>query len=163
MNPLRNQETDMKNKPQPVHQIRLGAVKAAIWENQNAGKTWHNVTFSRSYQDGEQWKSTDSFGRDDLPVLMKVADQAHTWLFTRHQPDQEPRLDGSRSAGWFSELTGTFFYSPTNNAAGTRPGRALGHRPREKCLGSLVPDFFAARSASAPVTPSPIVRLVKAA
>ena len=77
----------MKNKPQPVHEIRLGAVRAAIWENQSdAGKTWHNVTFSRLYKDGEDWKSTDSFGRDDLPLLMKVADQAHTWFYNRPQP-----------------------------------------------------------------------------
>jgi hypothetical protein len=33
------------------------------------------------------WKTTDSFGRDDLPVLAKVADQAHTWIF---QKQQEP-------------------------------------------------------------------------
>ena len=81
----------MKNKPQPIHEIRLGAVKAAIWENQHAGKTWLNVTFSRLYKDGDDWKSTDSFGRDDLPLLMKVADQVHTWSFTHKQPDKEAK------------------------------------------------------------------------
>ena len=33
-----------------------------------------NVTFSRLYKEGDQWKSTQSFGRNDLLVLAKVAD-----------------------------------------------------------------------------------------
>ena len=30
-------------------------------------------------QSEDEWKQTQSFGRDDLLVLAKVADQAHTW------------------------------------------------------------------------------------
>ena len=40
----------------------------------------HNVTFERSYKDGEEWKTTTSFGRDDLLTLAKVADLAHSWI-----------------------------------------------------------------------------------
>jgi hypothetical protein len=35
----------------------------------------------RIYKDGNDWKTTDSFGRDDLPLVAKVADLAHTWIF----------------------------------------------------------------------------------
>ena len=66
---------------QPAHEVRLGSVKAAIWKNQGENGTRFNVTVARIYKDGEQWKSTDSFGRDDLLVLAKVLDQAHTWIF----------------------------------------------------------------------------------
>ena len=41
----------------------------------------YNVTFSRLYKEGDEWKSTQSFGRNDLLVLAKVADLAHTRLF----------------------------------------------------------------------------------
>ncbi|SFJ58663.1 hypothetical protein [Planctomicrobium piriforme] len=68
-------------KQQPVHEIRFGAVKAAIWQNETAVGTRHNVTVSRIYKDGEDWKQTDSFGRDDLQLLAKVVDLAHTWIF----------------------------------------------------------------------------------
>lgn len=68
-------------KAQPAHEIRLGAIKAAIWENETANGTRHNVTVSRLYKDGEEWKHTESFGRDDLLQLAKVIDQAHTWIF----------------------------------------------------------------------------------
>lgn len=70
-------------KQQPVHEIRFGAVKAAIWENQTTAGVRHNVTVSRLYKDGDEWKRTESFGRDDLPLLAKVVDQAHTWIFSQ--------------------------------------------------------------------------------
>lgn len=67
----------------PVHEIRMGRVKAAIWENEiQGGGIRHNVTVQRIYKDDQQiWQTTDSFGRDDLPLLAKVVDQAHTWIY----------------------------------------------------------------------------------
>ena len=40
----------------PVHEIRMGKVKACVWENQNDGKTYHNVTVVRLYKDDDDWK-----------------------------------------------------------------------------------------------------------
>jgi hypothetical protein len=75
---------EIRNKP--VSEIRLGAIKAAIWDNTSAdGITRYNVTFTRGYKDGEEWKNTDSFGRDDLLVLAKIADHAHTWIHAQYQ------------------------------------------------------------------------------
>ena len=66
----------------PVHEIRLGRVKATIWANKSEGSgVWHNVVISRLYKDGEEWKSSESFNRDDLPLVAKVADLAHTWIY----------------------------------------------------------------------------------
>lgn len=70
-----------KTKQQPAHEIRMGSLKATIWENQTTSGTRHNVTVSRLYKDGEEWKQTESFGRDDLPLLAKVIDRAHSWIF----------------------------------------------------------------------------------
>ena len=71
-------ENTMKNKP--THEVRLGLIKAAVWKNETETGTRYNVTFSRLYREGDQWRSTDSFGRDDLLLLAKVADQAHSWI-----------------------------------------------------------------------------------
>ena len=78
----------------PVAEVRVGAVKAAIWPNQTeSGAVRYNVTFSRIYKDADgNWKSTSSFGRDDLLVVAKVADQAHTKIFevaNGHGGDQD--------------------------------------------------------------------------
>lgn len=69
------------NKSKPVHEVRLGAIKAAIWENLVGETTRYNVTVTRIYKDGDEWKNSDSFGRDDLLVLSKVLDFAHTWIY----------------------------------------------------------------------------------
>jgi hypothetical protein len=63
----------------------MGRIRAAIWENETQNGSRHNVTFSRLYKDGDQWKDSQSFGRDDLPLLTKVADVAHTWIFEQNQ------------------------------------------------------------------------------
>ncbi|MCA9160423.1 MAG: hypothetical protein KDA72_18960 [Planctomycetales bacterium] len=64
-----------------MHEVRMGRIKAAIWENETQNGSRHNVTVSRLYRDGEQWKDSSSFGRDDLPLVAKVVDQAHSWIF----------------------------------------------------------------------------------
>ncbi|RIK77029.1 MAG: hypothetical protein DCC68_18245 [Planctomycetota bacterium] len=65
----------------PVHEVRLGRIKAAIWENETQNGTRHNVKVTRLYKDGAEWKDSDSFGRDDLLVVAKVLDLAHSWIF----------------------------------------------------------------------------------
>lgn len=68
-----------ENKGKPIEIIRIGSIQATIWSNQGAGVTWFNVTFQRVYHDREKgWRYVSSFGRDDLLVLKKVADEAHT-------------------------------------------------------------------------------------
>ncbi len=70
-----------RTKARPVHEVRMGRIRAAIWENETQNGTRHNVTLSRIYKDGDDWKDSSSFGRDDLPLVAKVADLAHSWIF----------------------------------------------------------------------------------
>ena len=72
----------MANSKKPVHEVRMGRVRAAVWENETKNGSMHNVTLSRLYKDdNDKWADSTSFGRDDLPLLAKVADQAHSWIF----------------------------------------------------------------------------------
>ena len=64
----------------PVHEIRLGLIKASIWRNQTKSGERHNVTVVRLYKNGETWKESGHFGRDDLRLVAKVIDLAHTWI-----------------------------------------------------------------------------------
>jgi hypothetical protein len=71
-----------KTKQGPVHELRLGRIRAAIWENETQNGTLHNVTVTRLYKnDNDEWQDSSSFGRDDLPLVGKVLDRAHTWIF----------------------------------------------------------------------------------
>ncbi len=75
----------------PASEIRIGSIKATIWRNQTEAGTRHNVTFERLYKDGDKWKTTQSFGRDDLLLLAKVADAAHSRIVELQQ--QAPQSD----------------------------------------------------------------------
>ena len=76
----------------PVHEIRLGKVKAAIWKNETDSGTRYSVTISRLYKpEGGEWESTNSFGRDELPLVSKVADMVHTWIYQQSERRDEPQ------------------------------------------------------------------------
>ena len=94
--PTSNPNDATRSVKRPNQTIRYGAVRAAIWrnviDNGNASRAVYNVTFSRSYRDGDTWKETGSFGRDDLLLLAKLADEAHTWIC-----QQRSKEDGQSS------------------------------------------------------------------
>ena len=92
---MSKQTTEPKHA-RPVHEVRIGLIKAAVWANTVEETVRHNVTFERSYKDGEEWKTTTSFGRDDLLTLSKIADLAHSWII---QPAEKngAKTDLSRS------------------------------------------------------------------
>jgi hypothetical protein len=74
--------TDPKPKPKPAYQVRLGCVRAAIWQNSTDKGTWHKVTFSRLFMDkSNKWQDTESFAREDLLLLAEVARQAACILY----------------------------------------------------------------------------------
>jgi hypothetical protein len=81
------QEQKRAEKPanRPVHTVRYGTIQAAIWRNMvgngNASRPMYSVKFSRSYKEGEHWKDSTSFGLDDLLLLAKAANDAHTFIF----------------------------------------------------------------------------------
>ena len=80
----------MPTPNKPIHHIRFGAVQAAIWKNQDPDKPpRYNVTVERIYRDAdEKWQSTQSFGRDELLVLAKIADLAHTKIHALQAADR---------------------------------------------------------------------------
>ena len=97
-NNQRTQQQPRSNdaKQKPVHEIRLGRIKAAIWANETDNGTRHNVTITRLYKDGDEWKTSTSFGREELPLVAKIADLAHTWIY---QQGQESNGDSQHSNG----------------------------------------------------------------
>lgn len=91
-------KTATANKP--VHEVRYRLVKAAIWLNQTPQGTIHNVTVSRAYKDGEDWKNSSSFGPADLLPLAKALNEAHTWIYQQMASAQAAsRGDAGRRNG----------------------------------------------------------------
>jgi len=76
----------------PVHKIRHGAVSASIWCNDTETGPMFNVTFQRSYKEGEIWRNSMSFGRRELLVLSLIAARSFEWIAVqpRNAKPQEP-------------------------------------------------------------------------
>lgn len=70
-----------ETKNRPVHEVRFGRLKAAIWRQESDKGPWYSVTFSRSYQDANgQWQNTTSFGVRDLLEVAKLCDDCHSFI-----------------------------------------------------------------------------------
>ena len=90
-------------KDKPIHEVRMGMIKVAVWKNDSQNGVLYKAPFSRIYRAGNEWKTTESVGRVDLLVLAKVADQAHSWIHTQSQEDRDdngrrPSLRDSRES-----------------------------------------------------------------
>jgi hypothetical protein len=72
-------DTTETKKSAPVAKVSVGLQTASIWKNESEGRVFYNVGLDRRYRDADgNWKSTSSYGRDDLLALAKLADLAHT-------------------------------------------------------------------------------------
>ena len=81
--------TKTKTAPKlPVHEIRIGGIKAAIWKNDTERGPRHSVQLTRSYQVEGEWKTTNSFGSTDLAILAQVAPLAFAWI---HNAESEAK------------------------------------------------------------------------
>ena len=76
-------KTDKANKP--AHTLRDGAIEVAIWKNEGSKGPFFTVTHRRSYKQGDEWKESDQYAKDDLLPLAKLLDLAHTWMLTQQQ------------------------------------------------------------------------------
>ena len=70
----------MSENNKPIHQVGIGRIKAAVFDN--CDDVPRKVT--ALCKDGETWKGSQSFTREDLPLLAKVADQVHTYLYEQN-------------------------------------------------------------------------------
>jgi hypothetical protein len=83
-------DSNETKKNTPVAKVTVGLQTASIWKNESEGRAFYNVTFDRRYRDAEgKWKSTGSYGRDDLLALAKLADLAHTKVLELQQGADE--------------------------------------------------------------------------
>jgi hypothetical protein len=86
---MKNQTPTSKSDNQPVHKIRHGTISASIWRQDTEKGPLFNVTFQRSYKDGDDWKNSNSFGRNNLLVVSLIAARSFEWI--AGQPRQPKR------------------------------------------------------------------------
>ena len=79
----------VQNAREPIDRKSDAGVTAAIWENDGKHGKFHNVTVSRSYKDSNgNYQNTNSFRKQDLPVLMEVLREAYGSIRTLEQANR---------------------------------------------------------------------------
>ena len=74
----------MANHNKPLHTLRRGGMKAAIWLNDGITGPFFSTTFSRSFKDRTgAWRNASSFGFSDLEALMTLTLDAKEWIASR--------------------------------------------------------------------------------
>jgi hypothetical protein len=81
----------------PIHTIRHRSLKVSIWRNDTAKGPVYNVTLVRGYRDGEEWKDSHSFGYDDLPIIAKLLDDAHSFITGLRAKEPARQPSGAKS------------------------------------------------------------------
>jgi hypothetical protein len=65
----------------PAFELRRGLIKVRVWRKRTSSGLRHTVMVMRLYRNGDVWKESSRFGRDDIPLVRHVLDKAHTWIY----------------------------------------------------------------------------------
>ena len=85
--PVQGREAPKQERQRPVHEVRLGRIKSAVWANNTDQGVRYGVTLTRLYKDQESgdWRTSAGFGRDDLLLVAQVCEMALVWLYQQGQ------------------------------------------------------------------------------
>ena len=65
-----------------IHEIRRGLIKVRIWQRKSKSGVRYSLTIVRLFRNGDQWKESTKLGRDDIPIVRLVLDEAYGWILT---------------------------------------------------------------------------------
>ena len=89
LTPLDMTKESTTNRPWKV--LRSSGVSASIFANSAQTKdgdtTYYKVSLTRNYRDGDEWKSTTSLSREDLPTAALLLQQAWVAIVTEEADD----------------------------------------------------------------------------
>lgn len=75
----------------PIWKTGAGPISVALWQNDAAigGRSVKmlKATVERRYKDGEEWKSSGSFGRNDLPLVIWCLSKAFGVMLEKAQDE----------------------------------------------------------------------------
>ena len=66
----------------PKLEIRRGLIKVRIWQRKSKNEVRYSLSVVRLFRNGDQWKESTRLGRDDIPLVRLVLDEAYEWMLT---------------------------------------------------------------------------------
>ena len=65
----------------PIHEVKVGALKATFWKNTTKNGDMLTVSFARLYKDREdKWATSGSYAKDDLGKLVELISKSTEYL-----------------------------------------------------------------------------------
>ena len=81
----------------PVAKFSAGLVSAALWENEinvsGTAKTVLKASVSRRYKDGNEWKTSNSFSRNEIPLAIYCLQKAFERMVSDNKEESAPEDD----------------------------------------------------------------------
>ncbi len=71
----------------PILEIRRGLLKVCVWRRSKKHASF-SLTIVRLFRNGDQWKESTRLGRDDVPLIRLMLDEAYGWMLS-HGGGQE--------------------------------------------------------------------------
>ena len=81
-------------KSKLVHEIRHGLLVLRICRAGSGDPTLHILSLHRLYRNGQLWHESTRFGRDDIPFMRYLLDEAHTWMLAEDFGVQQVKDSG---------------------------------------------------------------------
>jgi hypothetical protein len=72
----------------PALEIRHGLIKVRICQRRSRQGPRYSLSIVRLFRNGDHWKESARLGRDDIPLVRLVLDEAYAWMLTQ-QGDTE--------------------------------------------------------------------------
>ncbi len=91
---MKNSTKGSSDSNRPVQRLSLRGISASVFENTtDKGVPFHKVSITRTYREADgEFKTTNNFSRDDLPLVAELARQA--WLsIMKFESDQSSSKD----------------------------------------------------------------------
>jgi hypothetical protein len=81
----------------PVDRFNDGPVHVSIWEKTGTKGLFRTASFQLRYREGEEWRTSQSYGSSDIEHLEKAAHEARSRIERWHQEQKQdsapkPRL-----------------------------------------------------------------------
>lgn len=76
--------TAKKTSNKPVEKFTLRGISVSIFENSSdEGHVYYKTSITRTYKDGDEFKTTSVFSRDDLPIVELLTRKAWIAILSR--------------------------------------------------------------------------------
>jgi hypothetical protein len=89
--------TQEKQGNRPVKSFRLRGVSVSVFANpaevEGHATVFHKINVQRTYKEGQEFKTTSSLNRDDLPIAALLLQKAWEWVLeteAEHRNEASP-------------------------------------------------------------------------